>query len=459
VTVVGTRRRVDVAVPTTAPIGEYVAGLADLCGQGRRHPLPHAWSLALAGEAPLSLDTSLGSCGVTDGQVLYLRDLARDPASEPVVEDVGELVTEGARAGRDAAMAPGLVIISFGLLWLVATALVALRHPGGLIGTAVTLILAGLGLLAGGWSLDQRQTPVPAVLRLLMGLTAIPCLAVAGALVASMLAGGAYAWCGAVAGANVAGLMALAATPEAVLIALEIQLGAAALASPLLIVVHANRAQTAATTVLVALAFLGVSKMLAAAIAAWAERPSKNPTSMAQAVTELLIRSRRLLTVVIAGPAVALAISFILLAASGGGLAIALAGVAGVGLLVRARQRGFTNEVVLIGGAGLVGLFGTLMALMNRYAFGGLAVVAIFAVCGLALVAIGAAAALLRREPPPAPVLSTAAGTLSGMAQRPDRHRFIDVIGVLCHLASVSLVLGVFGVFHEMVGMGRAMVG
>jgi len=89
VTVVGTRKRVDVALPTAAPIGEYVAGLAELCGQERRNPLPPAWSLALAGEAALPLDSSLGASGVTDGQILYLRDVARDPDTEPVVEDVG----------------------------------------------------------------------------------------------------------------------------------------------------------------------------------------------------------------------------------------------------------------------------------------------------------------------------------------------------------------------------------
>ncbi len=45
------------------------------------------------------------------------------------------------------------------------------------------------------------------------------------------------------------------------------------------------------------------------------------------------------------------------------------------------------------------------------------------------------------------------------VAIRPDRYRFVDAIGVLCHLACVSLALGVFNVFSDLVGMGRAIVG
>lgn len=458
VTVVGARKRVDVALPTTAPIGEYVAGLADLCGQERRNPLPHAWSLALAGEAALPLDESLGSSGVTDGQILYLRDLATDPDTEPVIEDVGELVATKAQSERDNAMPAGLVVIGFGLAWLVATALLALRYHGVLIGGALVLIVAGLALVAGGWSLSQRSTPVPGVLRLLIALASVPCLAVAGALVASALAGGAYAWVGAIGGANVAGLLALAAMPESVVIALEVQLATAAVVSPVLIAVRATAVQSSATVVIVAMAFLGVSKVLAAAIAASSRRPTRNASSMAQSVTELLIRSRRLLAVVTAGPALALAIAFVVLARSRGGFAIALAAVAGSALLVRARQRGFTQEIVLVGGAGMVGLFGALAALMSRYHLGGPAVVAILGVAGVALVGVGTAATLLRRKPSPAPVLTTPGGALPVMA-RPDRHRFVDVVGTLCHIASISLALGVFGIFDDLVGMGRTMVG
>jgi type VII secretion integral membrane protein EccD len=459
VTVVGALKRVDVALPTTAPIGEYVTGLVELCGQERGGPLPHAWSLAPAGKATMPLDTSLGSSGVADGQILYLRDLAGNPDTEPVAEEVGDLVADQAQTQRDNAPPAGLTVIAFGLLWLIATALLTLRYHGALIGGATVLIVAGLALLAGGWSLSQRDTPVPSIYSLLVALTAVPCMAVAGGLVGAALAGGGYAWVGTVGGAGVSALMVLAAMPEAVLIALGVQLGVAALVSPILVVVRADAAQSAATVVIVALAFLGLSKPLAAAIAASSRRPLRDPSSAAQSVTELLIRSRRLLRVVTAGPTLALAAGFVVLAASRGGFAIALVAVASLALLVRARQGAFTHEIVLIGGAGTVGLFSALVAVTSRYNFGGSGIVAVLAILGLALVAAGTAGTMMRRQPATEPPLTTPAGPLTTVAARPDRYRFIDIIGVLCHIASVSLALGVFDVFHDLVGMGRAMMG
>jgi hypothetical protein len=460
VTVVGTHKRADVALPTTAPIGEYIAGLADLCGQERRSALPPAWSLAPAGEAALDLDTSLGVAGVTDGQVLYLRDITRDPDIEPIVEDVGEIVAGAAQAQRDNGPPAGLVVIGFGLLWLLTTALLAVRYHGTLIGGGLALIVAALALVASGWSLTQREGAIPASVRLLITLSAIPCLAAAGALVATALAGrGNATWVGAVGGATAAALMALAALPEALVIVLAVQLGAAALLTPVLVAMHANAVQVSAAVVIAALAFLGGAQLLAAAVGAWSRRKPKAPVTMAQSVTELLIRSRRLLTVVTAGPTLALAVAFVVLAGSRGGFAIALSAVAGLALLTRARQRGYTNELILIGGAGVVGLFSALIALMSRGGLGYAAIVAILATLGAGLVGAGMAGTMMRREAPALPVFISAAGPLTGATVQPDRYRFIDIVGVVCNIVSVSLALGVFAMFHDLVGMGRGMVG
>lgn len=54
VTVVGQRRRVDLAVPATAPIGEYVGELAGMCGESDDDAMPAAWSLAPYGMPALS---------------------------------------------------------------------------------------------------------------------------------------------------------------------------------------------------------------------------------------------------------------------------------------------------------------------------------------------------------------------------------------------------------------------
>src|SRR5689334_8283692 len=125
VTVVGGGRRLDLAVPAAAPVGEFAPRLAELCGEPQGGPLPHAWSLQLAGAAPLPLDASLADHGVTDGQVLYLSDLTTDPTAGPVVEDIDDLVGAEAEAQHRASVPRSLVVLGFGLIWLAATAVVA----------------------------------------------------------------------------------------------------------------------------------------------------------------------------------------------------------------------------------------------------------------------------------------------------------------------------------------------
>src|ERR1700735_90239 len=150
VTCIGTRKRADVALPAAAPIGEYSAGLAILCGQGQAShgALPPAWSLAVAGGAPLPLSASLEESGVLDGQVLYLRDLARDPGVHWTAEDIPELIATQAEPQRRGAWPPALVVMTFGLAWLAATAGFAFwRHDGGPLTGAAILIAAGLLLL------------------------------------------------------------------------------------------------------------------------------------------------------------------------------------------------------------------------------------------------------------------------------------------------------------------------
>ncbi len=40
-----------------------------------------------------------------------------------------------------------------------------------------------------------------------------------------------------------------------------------------------------------------------------------------------------------------------------------------------------------------------------------------------------------------------------------DRGRFVEVIGMVCLIVSAALAMGVFGVFDDMVAMGRGIVG
>jgi len=456
VTVVGARKRIDVALPAAAPIGEFSSGLASLCGQAGHGTLPPAWSLAVAGGAPLPLSASLAESGIVDGQVLYLRDLARDPGPDANLEDIPELIASEAEAQRRGGWPRALVVITFGLAWLAGAAGFALwRSAAGLITPAVSLIVAGLLLLAIGWGLAQRRVLAPTALCGLVSLTAVPCMAVAGALLGRALAGESFLWVGAIGGANAGVLMSLAATPEAVVLLVGFELAVPLLLAPLLVAVHATGTQAAAATVVAMLSVLGLAKPAAALVTVWTPRQPYHGTSMANVATTLLIRSRRLLAVLVAGPALALAVALPVLAFSRNWFAFAMAVVASVALVARARQAGFAEELFPIGGAGLVGLFAVLAAAAERIWRTAGAGTVMLTVAGLALVAGGAIAAILGTGDEPAQDLPAGFPADAGRA---DRWKVIDILGVLCAIATVSLALGVFGVFHDLLATGRGMV-
>jgi len=449
ITVVGARKRLDVAVPSAAPIGEYVAGLAELCGQDRRSVLPAAWSLALAGAAPLPVGSSLAEGGVTDGQVLYLRDTTATSGSDPVIEDVDEHVIGEAERQRRSGLPRGVVVMAAGLIWLTGGAsLLAARHGHSDVSAAVGLACAALLLLALAWAMEVRKTAVPAPLCLAISMTSIPCLAAAGALLAQAMERPEFFWLGAIAGANAATVLILAATPEAVIFALELQFVAAAVLGPVLVAVRADVVQTATAVTVAALALLATSKSVAATIAVLAKRARRDGFPMSQATTELLIRTRQLLVVVVGGPAFALTIALPALARSGNLFAVALALVASVGLVARARQAVLTYELILIGGSGLVGFFGLLSALVDG-AFGSWWATALLIATGVGLASAGAMATALRNDNAPHPSVDAGA---------PPRRHVLDVVGVMCNVLCAPIALGAFGVLQDLAVMGREMV-
>jgi hypothetical protein len=194
--------------------------------------------------------------------------------------------------------------------------------------------------------------------------------------------------------------------------------------------------------------------LAAASVTVWSQRQAAPATR--DSATALLIRSRRLLTVLVAGPTLTLAVALPALALSGNGFGLAMAAVASIALVVRARQVGFTDELVPLGGAGLVGLFAALAAAAERLWHNDTAGTLALVVAGLALVAGGTIGAILRHGAEPAADMPAGFPAEAG---RPRRRKFIDILGVLCQIATTSLALGVFGVFGDLMGMGRSMVG
>jgi type VII secretion integral membrane protein EccD len=450
ITVVGAHKRLDVALPGAAPIGEYVAGLAQLCGQERGTVLPAAWTLARPGAAPLPLGASLAEAGVADGQVLYLTDIASDPDGDPVVEDVDEQVIGLALTRLRTNWPRGIVVTISGLVWLAAAAAVlSLGYGAAELAAAISLAGAAVLLLTIAWALETRRSRMPAWLPVAMSLTSIPCLGVVGALLAEALAGPSFVWIGIVAGCNAATLLTLVATPEAVIFALELQFAAAAVLAPILLAVKADAVETAAAVAVTALAAVVMSKSTAATIALIARRARGDRTPVAQATTDLLIRSGQLVPVVTGIPVLGLVVTLPILASSGQLFAMLLAGTASAALLSKARQTVLTTEAVLVGGAGLVGTFALVLALLTSMP-GRWWAVALMVALGLILMAGGAAAAVSHDpdQPPPEP----------GDTNGPPRRRTLDMLGLVCALLSAPIALGTLGILSELAAQGRTLV-
>ncbi|MFI5935010.1 EsaB/YukD family protein [Actinoplanes sp. NPDC051494] len=436
VTVVGTYRSVDIALPSLSPIGEYTPRLAELCGQEGSDQLPPVWSLARADTGPFALDTGLLQAGVVDGEVLYLYDLAGGPLEVPDVKDIDEAVAEETEQLRRDTVHPGPVVLALGLILLVAAAvMLALRYRAD-TGAAVGLTVAGMALLGTGWGLNQRKTPAPAGLVLGVALTAVPCLAAAGLLIARGLGGSGWGWGGAAIGANTAMLMAIAMLPEVIFVAVEISLVAAGLLAALTAGLEADGVESAAIIAAAATGMLALSRRLAALVTAWMP---------ARPIPELVHSSARVLPFVLIGPVLGLAVTLPVLAVSGRSFAVILAVFVCAAVFARARGAAFTTELYLLGGAATIGAFGLLVAAVRAVTSSGAGAAVILLGAGLLVVAAGVMMSIL--VPPVKP---------PGSGPKPPiRRSRAEVLGVVAAIAIAPLTMGVFGVFGHLMMVGR----
>ncbi|TLF51985.1 type VII secretion integral membrane protein EccD, partial [Nonomuraea sp. KC401] len=152
VTVVGPRKRADLALPADIPLPHVLPGLLRAMGElGGEAAAGPGWTLQRLGGAPFDLGQSLGALGVLDGEILYLRprEVALPPAR---FDDVADVVATGVREGKgkwDGAhtrmlgggvacglLAAGAAVLAFGGLNPLLTAIVA---------GALALLLVGVG--------------------------------------------------------------------------------------------------------------------------------------------------------------------------------------------------------------------------------------------------------------------------------------------------------------------------
>ncbi|TDC02127.1 type VII secretion integral membrane protein EccD [Nonomuraea longispora] len=153
VTVVGPRKRADLALPADIPLPHVLPGLLRAMGElGGEAAAGPGWTLQRLGGAPFDLGQSLGALGVLDGEILYLRprEVALPPAR---FDDVADVVATGVREGKgkwDGAhtrmlgggvacglLAAGAAVLAFGGLNPLLTAIVA---------GALALLLVGVGV-------------------------------------------------------------------------------------------------------------------------------------------------------------------------------------------------------------------------------------------------------------------------------------------------------------------------
>jgi hypothetical protein len=453
ITVIGAHRRADIAVPANTPIGEYSARLATMCGQERNDALPPAWSLAVAGEAAMPLDASLSELGITDGRILYLRDVAEGPGDPPLVEELDEIVAEETRRHRVRMLPTGVLYLTLGLLWFFATALVA-----GLSGQPATVAIAlmtvvALIMLGVAWMLQQRRNAVPPVLRVVVALSAVPMLAMAGVGTGHVFggAGAAAGWTGGIIGANLGTAMVLAVTPTAAVFAVEIQAVAAAVLGLLLVGLDTDRIEGAAVATALAIGMLAMARRTAATVTAWSHRPV-NARALTESgvdrTVELVRFSGRLLGVVLIGPTAAMLVALPVLALPGKLVPVCLALVLSLALVARARLAGFTAEVIAYGITGLAGLFVSLLGGARWLALSPATTTVLLFVGGLAVVSIGLGSSVLTPAPDADPKI--------GITGRPRRRRSrAEILGTLSAVAIVPLTMAVLGVFGDLAEVGK----
>jgi WXG100 protein secretion system (Wss), protein YukD len=436
VTVVGAARRVDVAVPARAPIGEYVASLALLCGEELNDVMPAAWSLATTERGPLAVTSSLADGGIVDGQVLHLRDLAAGEYDEPGVFEVQEIVADTARQVGGLpwnAKARAAAVLLAGVAWLVTvvsgTPFTSARMSVGPLALATGLLLAMTA-----WVARSRRLAIAAAVRVLLALGAVPCLGLAGWFIAVSRwgAGLGPAIAGPAAGVLAGSVIALIAMPSAATFATALASAAAVTVTTALVLLHAGLAGSAAVVALTSYVVVILGPRAAVRVAAtWALLTGQEDPQAT------VVAARRLLTAGTILACTCLSVALVLLGASPDPFAISLAAAVAVAILLHAPACAFVSEAGPAIVAGLSGLLSILLCATGHLDLPAWS--ASVAGAGLGVAALAAGLAL----------------SMSAASRAAGEPAWSRITASVCFIAAVPLAVGVFGVFGTLMGMGR----
>src|ERR1700730_7881929 len=166
VAILADSRLTEIALPADLPLGETVPAVEPLVGpvvaddataDGDASAEPTTLtrlSLAPIGGAPFSLDASLGTVGVVDGDLLALQPIPVGPAAPGIVEDIADAAvifsTSRLKPWGTAHIQRGAVAGLAGLIWAATGLGVAYRFAtGSVVGSFVVGAIALLAAVAG----------------------------------------------------------------------------------------------------------------------------------------------------------------------------------------------------------------------------------------------------------------------------------------------------------------------
>jgi type VII secretion integral membrane protein EccD len=342
ITVIGSRRRLDLSLPTDVPVGVLTGELVTMLDEPVDGPPPR-WSLVRLGGEALDPEQGLAAQRVPAGAMLFLRDLG-SVAPAPVVEDYASAVAAVVEASPGRWTPAGLqaLLVLAGGAWVAGAGVLAwLWLTTGGVAQAPAFLTAAVAVAAAAVALGRLAGfPLTGVA---LGLSALPLWAVAG-FGLGLQAGlsGPAVLAATLAAVAAGGLAAGAAGPPALAPAVGLVAAVAPWAITLALCAWLAQDVSAGAATLAPVALTALR--LLPRVVVRAVRLDGEPGL--DAVPARTGAAHRLLGALTAGIAITLAGACVVLAGQPGWWGRALAIAAAVAALLHARRRRFAAEVV-----------------------------------------------------------------------------------------------------------------
>jgi type VII secretion integral membrane protein EccD len=157
VTVVGPRRRVDIALPARVPFAELFPAVADYAGldEDTARQAAADWVLQRLGQAPFPLEVTPLEAGLRDGELIYLRprqaqlpELAFDDVADVIAAGIGDRPDRwGPSETRRSALGAAALALAGGAVALLLSG-PPWEKPAMAAGVLAVLLLAGAAMLS-----------------------------------------------------------------------------------------------------------------------------------------------------------------------------------------------------------------------------------------------------------------------------------------------------------------------